>query len=225
MQYSKFYFGFLGCLLFLISSCSTTHQAYLRSIQLAFADSQDYVLESEKIRQSPFDLAYITKDELPSAVVALAYIDNGQYKWVSSDDVTFVEKNGRIIKTLSLRNNLDFVFSESIDPLSNANNISNGSRWQRAIDIDSRYFGVKLDSTFNVIGGKQLKIQDLSFDTVLIEESVVLAENTNHKFSDSHWVNQFWLHKESGRLLRSRQKVLPGGAYFDITYVSRALRL
>jgi hypothetical protein len=207
-----------------MSSCSSTHQAYLRSLDLAFSKPHDFVLESEQIRQSPADLLYVTKGELGTAVLALAYIENGQYKWISSDNVALIEKNGRIIKTLSSSSNLDFVTSTSADPLENANNITSRSVWQRIVDFEG-YFGVEINSTFHVVGVLPLTIQEQTLDAVLIEEQVNIGDGALHQFDDTQWTNQFWVHKETGQLLRSRQKLFPNGLYFDMIYVSRALRL
>lgn len=194
-------------------------------MRIAFHDQQNFVLENEQIVNSPADLVYVIKEDLGTKVMALAYIENGQYKWVSADGVTLIEKEGRIVKTLSSSDNLDFISPLSIDPLSNIDNINTESVWLRSIDFNSKYFGVEITSRFNVVGPSYLWVQDREIDTVLIEEYVNIVESDTHQFSDKDWVNQFWLNKNTGKVLRSRQKILPNGPYFDMLYVSRALRL
>jgi hypothetical protein len=194
-------------------------------MRIALAEPLDIVLTTEQIQQSPADLIYVKKDELATVVLALAFIENGQYKWISNDSGTLIEKDGRIIKTLSLASNLDFTSSLSPDPLSSPENITNTTNWQRKIDFNSVYYGVDVNSTFHVLGNQTLTIQDKNINIILIEEHVEVVENDIHRFSETHWVNQFWLHKETGKLLRTRQKFLPNGHYFNITYASRAMRL
>lgn len=225
MQISRFY-GIL-CLgvLSVLSSCSSTHEAYIRSMRIALAEPQSLVLTTEHVKASPVDLIYVKKDDTATVVLALAFIEDGQYKWISVDNVAVIEKHGRIIKTLSLDSNLNFISSSSPDPLSTPNNINGSTHWQRKIDINSVQFGVSVNSTFRVLGKTPLTIQDKVIDTILIEEQVDVIENELHQFAETQWLNQFWLHKESGQLLRSKQKSIPDGHYFYITYVSRATRL
>jgi len=225
MRHSQILFTVVLSLIFFISSCSSTHQAYLRSLHIAFSEPLSEKLDDEQIKQSPADLIYVTKDGLGTTAMALAYIENGRYKWVSADGVTLIVKDGRIIKTLSLSNNLDFVSSSLADPLNKADGITNDSIWKRSIDFNSSHFGIELESSFKVIGSQQLNLQNQDLDTVLIEEHVKLLNNKNQQVNGTDWVNQFWLHRESGKVLQSKQKLVPEGPYFDIIYVSRALRL
>lgn len=225
MHSSRFYFILCVGLLPFLSACSSTHEAYIRSMRIALAEPHSLVLESEQIKQSPADLIYVKKNELATVVLALAFIESGQYKWVSVDNGALIEKDGRIIKTLSLDSNLDFISSDASDPLASPSNIDNTTTWQRKIDFNSAQYGVVLNSTFTVLGNQSLTIQDKIIETILIEEQVDLIENESHKYEQSHWINQFWLHKETGKLLRSKQRIIPNGYYFDITYVSRAVRL
>lgn len=194
-------------------------------MRIALAEPQSLVLETEQIKQSPADLIYVKKNELATVVLALAFIESGHYKWVSVDNGALIEKDGRIVKTLSLDSNLDFISSNTSDPLSSPSNIDDTTTWQRKIDFNSVQYGLVLSSTFTVLGNQSLTIQDKIIETILIEERVGLIENERHGYQQSHWINQFWLHKETGKLLRSRQKTIPDGYYFDITYVSRAVRL
>tara|TARA_R110000868_G_scaffold344007_1_gene604979 strand:+ start:582 stop:1262 length:681 start_codon:yes stop_codon:yes gene_type:complete len=206
-------------------SCSSTHQAYLRTISLALDESKDINLETSDISESPVDFIYVKKGSFSTIVLALAFIENGQYKWISSDKAALIEKNGRIIKTLALEHNLDFLTAQNDDPLAKIIEVHNPPSWYRTIDFDNKHFGVQVSSNFELKGTHILTIQERNIETVLIEERVNILENNIHQFSPNEWTNEFWLDRNSGQVIRSKQKVLPNGEYFDITYVSRALRL
>ncbi len=212
-------------LLTLLSSCSATHHAYLKTLKVAFAELPDITLESSDISASSVDLIYVKKGNFPTVVLALAFIEDGQYKWISSDKASLIEKNGRIIKTLSLDHNLDFVTAQAIDPLANALDINDASHWHRQIDLDSSHFSLQITSSFSVEGPTNLIIQEQNIETILINEHVKITDCNNCHFANDVWINQFWLNKASGKLIRSKQKITPDGDYFDISYVSRALRL
>jgi hypothetical protein len=220
-----FYHSCFLILLTLLSSCSGTHQAYLRTLKLAFDESKDIVLKNSDITQSTADLIYVKKGDSPTVVLALAFIEDGQYKWISADKIALIEQNGRLIKTIDLEQNLDFVSSETEDPLIHLANVNNDASWFRQIDFANSHFGVPVNSIFANKGLRHLSIQELSIETILIEEQVTVTQSVNHLFSEYEWQNQFWVSKTSGKIIRSRQKITPNSEYFDITYVSRVLRL
>ena len=209
----------------LLSACSSTHQAYLRTLQLAFEKSEDIKLASSEIMQSPVDLVYVKKGDFSTVVMALAFIDDSRYQWVSADNVSLIEQHGRMVKTLALPHNLDFLVAQTSDPLADALNINDSSNWERLIDINHQHFGVKVRSSFKLKGSHGLQVQEREVDTVLIEEMVKVLNSEQFAFSETQWLNQFWVSKKSGRVIRSKQKAMPDSDYFDITYVSRALRL
>jgi hypothetical protein len=221
----NFCYSIIVILLVLLSSCSTTHQAYLRTLRLAIYEPPNISLQTNDIRQSPVDLIYVKKGDFPTIVLALAYIESGEYKWISADKTTLIEKNGRIIKTLALEHNLDFLKADEDDPLGKISAISNTTSWDRIIDFNKHYFGVQISSSFEIKGADILIIQEQNIETVLIEERVVVIDSDIRHFTQNTWLNQFWLNKTSGQVVRSKQKIMPDTEYFDITYVSRALRL
>lgn len=225
MQQRKFCPILFLSLLFVLPSCSSTHEAYINSMRMAFEDPQNFVLSTEQVKQSPADLIYVKQQDSTTIILALAFIENGNYKWVSVDNAALIEKNGRIIKTISLNDNLNFIFSTSPDPLLSPDTIDEATTWHRVIDFNSVNFGVNVDSTFSVLGNRSITIQDKSIDTLLIEEQVHMTASKLREQEEHSWVNQFWLHRETGQLLRSKQKILPNGHFFDVTYVSRAVRL
>lgn len=220
-----FYFPCFLILITLLSSCSATHQAYLRTLKVAFDESKDIVLKNSEILQSPADLIYVKKGDSSTIVLALAFIEDEQYKWISADKVALIEQNGRLVKTLALEQNLDFVYAETTDPLITPSKLSDDISWFRQIDFANTYYGVRVHSIFTNKGVQHLNIQELSIETLLIEEQVVVSDNTKHSFNDNNWLNYFWVSKDTGKIIRSKQKLVPGGDVFDIIYVSRALRL
>ena len=214
-----FYFPCFLILLIFLSSCSATHQAYLRTLKVAFAESEDIVLQNSDIIQSPADLIYVKKGDAPTVVLALAFIEDGQYKWISADKVVLIEQNGRIVKTLALKQNLDFIYAKTTDPLSTPSKLSDDVSWSRQIDFANTYFGVSVNSTFTNKGMQRLNIQELSIETLLIEEQIMVGNTVKHGFNENNWTNQFWVSKDTGKIIRSKQKLVPGGDVFDIIYL------
>lgn len=208
--------------LLILASCSSTQEAYIKNVNI-FLDVKDGIqLTDEEIQAIEADLIYIVSGERPQATMALAFIEDGDYKWVSNDNVVFVMRNGRLKRSAGRDQDLLFVSNLELDPLKSGADLQTGASWTRYIDAESSFFGVKLSSEFQITKDASILIQDKSFQTLLVTEVVSFTSSAH---DDSNWVNKFWYDKDSGDLLKSVQKSLPNSDVFEITYVSRALRL
>ncbi|NCP63486.1 MAG: YjbF family lipoprotein [Paraglaciecola sp.] len=216
--YSIIKLSFVLIALPFLVSCSATHLTYWRSIQLAFNSPPDISVSTEQILASPSDLIYVKRDDFTPIILALAYLEDGQYTWVSRDGVALREKYGRINRTMGLIQNLDFTKSAQPDPLMRNIFIQNDANWSRELDYSSQYYGVSLTSSFRIKYAENLIIQNKTISTVLIEEEIQLS-------ADKGWINFYWFEQSSGLLVKSEQKIHPSGSVFEIVYLSRALRL
>ena len=205
-----------------MASCSSTQKAYIKNVNI-FLDVKDGIqLTDEDIKTSKADLVYILSGERPGATMALAFIENGEYKWVSRDNVVFVMQNGRMKRTAGLNRDLLYISNLENDPLKNGGALTDGSTWVRHLDAENDCFGVRLTSDFEITRGSIISIQDENFRTVKVTELVSFQSNAQ---DDDHWINTFWYDENSGQLLKSIQKNSPEADVYDITYVSRAVRL
>lgn len=58
------------------------------------------------MQQSDIDLISVKRGERPVAIMALAYLENDQHKWISRDKAMLTMEKGRIVRTLGLTENL-----------------------------------------------------------------------------------------------------------------------
>lgn len=179
-------------------------------------------LTEEEVIASKADLIYIISGERPQATMALAFIEDGNYKWVSRDNAVFVMQKGRLKRTSGLERDLLHVTSLESDPIKDGANLKHGATWARHLDSEDNSFGVKLESQFQVKNDSSISIQNKSFRTVQITELVSFESSA---YGNDEWINTFWFHKESGELLKSIQKNTPDADIYNITYISRAVRL
>lgn len=216
-------FLFLIVSSFFLFACSSTQLAYKQNIQLYFDGQVGVALEDDEILSSSADLLYIKSGERPVATMALAFIENGRYKWLSSDDAMLITEKGRIVKSLGFDNDVLYVTNLSSDPLKTLpSRIDNSRVWKRIIDAEPDYFGVNAKSSFNLLLNEKIEIQGHVFTVDLVTEDIAF---NSAKHGSSHWQNLYWLDSKTKALLQSRQKVTPNADVFEITYVSRALRL
>ncbi|MEP1552715.1 MAG: YjbF family lipoprotein [Paraglaciecola sp.] len=212
-------FLFLGFAVFV--GCSSTHKAYLQTMKLAFQSNPDPTLSLAEIQSSPIDLLYIRLNDKPRAVLALAYIEDSKYKWVSGDNAMLIEKAGRIIKTVGMIDYFTYVTNIENDPLNDPKNISNLTSWDRFIDYGNSQ-NAFVQSTFEYVGNSELVIDGNLAKAGMLKE-VVIFHSVNEK-KDS-WINYYWFDSETKQLLKSEQQISPDSDRYELTYVSRISRL
>jgi hypothetical protein len=209
----------------LLASCSSTYEAYWRSLQLALKETPDLSLSNQQISESPADLIYFRMGERPQFILALAFIENGDYKWISEDRLMFVEKEGRIIKTLGFNYDLMQLSNIDTDPIQGGIETTESSNWKPYVDIEDLTYGHTIDFTISSKSPTRLKLLETEFDTILIEEVAHFDKKGLNSMGVESWVNQYWFETKSGKLLKTRQKLSPFTDTFEVTYISRAVRL
>ncbi|GAC15439.1 YjbF family lipoprotein [Aliiglaciecola lipolytica] len=219
----KIIFSLMICSTIFISACSSTQRAYQQNVKLYFSTKNDIELSQKDVVESPIDLIYIKSGERPYATMALGFIENNQYKWVSADDAMLVTQNGRLVRTLGLLGkNLVHVNDLTDDPLISKSDVDVSATWYREIDLNNDHYGIKLTSSFSVEKNVPLNILNQQFVSSKVIENVK-SEGLLSR-SDT-WQNLFWYHAETGQLLRSSQQFSVDSERYEIQYVSRAMRL
>ncbi|MDO6692977.1 YjbF family lipoprotein [Aliiglaciecola sp. 3_MG-2023] len=218
----KIIFSLLICSLVFLSACSSTQRAYQQNIKLYFSSKDNVTLNKESVLTSPVDLLYIKAGERPYVTLALAFIENSQYKWVSADDAVMITQNGRLVRTLGLDNNLIYVDNLDNDPMASKSNITENATWNSYLDLDPQQYGVKLHSSFSRESNIPLAILEQQFLTIKITEYVTTQDALGNT---ENWQNEYWYHMQSGQLLRSSQQFSGLTERYDMQYVSRAMRL
>jgi hypothetical protein len=215
-------------ILIIISACSGTNHAYYQTLKIAFTEQDDAEMTLAEIRQSEVDVISVKRGERPAAIMALAYLENGQHKWVSSDKTMLIMDKGRIIRTVGLSENLLFVSNISSDPLKSlANNSKDGPQqqaWSRIIDRTDDEYGYFIESIFNTATQVTLKALNLNIKTSVYVETLNYQAPADYIRLNTDWVNEYW-YAESGDLIKSIQKISPLSDSIEITYLSRIARL
>lgn len=215
-------------ILILTSACSGTYHAYYQTLRIAFSDKNDAKLTLVEIRQSNVDVISVKRGDRPSAIMALAYIENEQHKWVSSDRAMFVIDKGRLIRTIGLDENLLYSSNSDIDPLKSlpyvTPNFSQQKTWTRIIDQTGDEYGYPIESTFSAAIQDSVQTLGLDIDAILYVETLNYKTPTNYIRFNRNWKNYYWYAK-SGEMIKSIQITSPLSEALEITYLSRIARL
>ncbi len=210
--------------LILLSACSGTNQAYYQTLKLAFSKQENVRLTLPEVQQSKTDLAQVTRGDKASITMALAYLEEAQHKWVSADKAMLILEKGRIVRTIGLEEDLLYISNTHADPLK-ALAESSGKNWTRKIDWANDKYGHTIQSSFNDATADTLEIFNQSFEVVKYIENVRYTAPSKFIQLDRQWQNVFWVDKQSGILLKSKQKLAPHTELIEMLYLSRIARL
>jgi hypothetical protein len=208
--------------------CSGTYHAYYQTLKIAFAEQKNAEITSLEVQQSKIDVISVKRGERPTAIMALAYLENDQHKWVSNDNAMLIMEKGRIIRTLGLEENLLHSSNTDIDPLkslpTHPNDKPKQQTWSRIVDRTGDEYGYPIESIFSQASPDTIQALSLNIEAILYVETMNYKAPANYLRFNNSWQNYFWYTK-SGELIKSIQKVSPLSESLEITYLSRIARL
>lgn len=208
----------------LLTACAGTYRAYIDTLSYAFSPQVDAKLSLAQVHAATSDLLYIRNGERPQAVMALAYIENGQQKWVSADQALLVLAQGRIVKTAGLEHDLVYTSNLPSDPLNLTLAELNNARWHRLTDWQHGEYGYAIESDFRVGNSEQLTVEQQSLLTIKVVERARMVTEPNLLRFDREWQNEYWFAADSGVLVKSRQRVAPFAEKVELFFISRFAR-
>jgi hypothetical protein len=209
----------------LTTSCSGTYHAYYETLKLAFAETPDAQMSLAEVQQSTVDVISVKRGERAKAIMALAYLENAQHKWISNDKAMLVMEKGRIVRTLGLSENLLYLADTHADPLKVLPFNTQKTQWRRAADYSGDQYAHPLESTFTPGESQTLAALSLNIDTLMFIENVTYLAPANYIRVNRNWQNNYWYDKQSGELIKSIQRVSPLAEPLEIIYLSRIARL
>lgn len=202
-----------------VSSCSTTTKAYLDSINLLLED-RSFSMSLEQTQASEIDVAKVQYGERPEAIIALAFIEQGTRKWVSSDHVIFTTTNDLLTTTSGLKN--DLLYTQGLRAIPEANS----SRVDLlSVDIDAFVYSHPVTARWSFRGQSELTVWDKSIPVSVFVEQVEFSDASPFVEVGLSWKNTYYVHTSSNTVLYTSQKLSPMHDEIELTYLSRAARI
>lgn len=198
----------LVCLL--LQACSATTKGLGSSLWHSIVGADGVQLTDDDIQNMRYASQYMSINNGPQLLVVLAYDENGQQKWVTQDRAMISTKNGRIVKTTGLGDNLQQMSNLADDPLAKANQIIDGAGWTRQMtwtEHQSERVAIAR-STFSWDGTDTLKVGSSITPVRVLNEEITASGKT--------WNNRYWV-DEQGHIRRSKQYIGPD--YWPVTTV------
>ncbi len=184
-------YNFLIFSIIIFSSCSSFGNlgtnfapAYVeayKAIKNAVVGYEDTGITKEIIDNIPYASSLLKIGKGPQGLLILESISSNKETWVSADGVYLVVKNGRIIQTAGLNNNL----TNFISP----NKASIGQTYKHYYSYDNPYLrDLEAKVELKIKGKEEIKIFDETFNLQLIEEEVANAY-LGWSFTNKYWID------------------------------------
>ncbi|WP_417435970.1 YjbF family lipoprotein [Idiomarina abyssalis] len=204
--------------LLILSACTAVTSEVRATIEYAFKDAEDAELSQDKIDSFPYTSLYAQWSDKPQSLIVLGYVNKpDDWHFITAEKETLVLRNGRIIRTQSLNNNILAVSNLSNDPLRCivTNQADCETYWQRQYDIElnKKEISRKVTSDFSIEGGEILNLPIGPVATTRV------IEKGEFELSGERFINEFWL-EDDGHVVKSKQTLFPGGDELTLTQVT-----
>lgn len=203
--------GIRGCLLLLLTliaaGCTAVTGEVRETIKFALKEADDAELSAEEIKSFPYTSLYATWKNEPRTLIVLGYVNKpDDWHFISSNQETLVLRQGRVIRTQDLNDNLLAISNLNNDPLNCLVTQPDTCQksWQREYDyqINGKTISRKVRSQFYVGEPKTVKLPFGEVKTRLIEEQGQFLL-TNESFTNKFWV------EDDGHVVKSEQQIFP----------------
>ena len=206
-----------------ISACSSTNKAYYDTLKLAL-NQNDINLTVEEVRARKADVLAVKYGDKPQIIMALAFMENDQHKWVSADKAMLIMQSGIVVKTYGLTN--DILYNSDSGAIPDYSLATSESQFREYyVDIDQYGYGIPVEAKWHRVRANPLVILGNSFETYVVEEEISFSKISPFYETGLKWMNQYWFSSETGELLKSIQAYSPVDQPMTMIYLSRAQRL
>lgn len=189
-------------LMFCASCQFISYNQVVPLVRQAVIGSPDIALTPEFISEQRYSFIRVDLGKGANIIMVLQSIDSNFYTWVSSTGEKLITYNGKVIGSEGLIYNLKHINPQRFKLLSPTGLSNIGT------------FDLMLDNprAFIEQGFKITLIEDAD-DSLLFEEEIIVS------VLNSNYSNFYWLDKNSGRVIKSKQLIHPKLPKIRIDYV------
>lgn len=189
----------LLCLL--LQACTQTQKGLGETLKLAVFGVDDITLTNEQIQSMPYASMYLRIDGGQRIFVVLGYAENGEQKWVTQDKAMLVTRNGRVVRTLGLTDNLTDINNLQQDPLAKGLTLEDGASWTRTLSWteNGKLRSGTATSRFSREKDQLLTVAGQQIACRVYREAVEIAAN------GKSWENIFWIDATTGQVRQTDQ--------------------
>jgi hypothetical protein len=186
-------------ILLTLSSCSVITFGQFPSLAKDAIFGVDYEITEEIFNSQPYSFAKVLIGKSIVAITVLSTVNNGVYTWVSADGEKIYTKDGKIIETFGLQNDMKIINSFNLQNIKFELIKSKEEAQERTflIELDNPHALMSQETSFYNTG-----IDKNYFNSMLFEERF---ETSKLKWEG---VNYYWVDPQ-GRVIKSVQNIHP----------------
>lgn len=146
------------------------------------------LIDKELVDKIPYASITLKIGKGPQGLLILESVKDNQYTWLSADNVFLVIKNGRLIRTQGLSNNLNKLIypnsSLKLSEIDQKNNYLHYYSYDRPVLIN-----LKTEASYSSKGLQKVKLLSGYRDLFLIEE-YIKNDYLGWEFTNKYWVDE-----------------------------------
>ena len=179
------------------------------ALETSFADASSF--DPDYPDKLPYASMAVSIKNSRKALLVLAKVDQGELHWMSADRGVFVTRNGRLVRTVGMPENLvgteflgaDF-FEEPGVPSASS------SPKKRLIDIaPGNRFGMVVEATLSRGPKEVIRISKRQYETVRLVEKCLVPQ-LSWEFQNVYWMDG------QGMVWKSVQHTVPGASAIEM---------
>lgn len=185
----------------LLSGCTTISRTSVETVRLALKRKPDVQPTAEGIAAVPYPQIKVNGPN-GGAVLVLGNVDHDRQAWYSSDNRIVFLRDGLLVGTVGLDEDLRDVRIEGDNPFLTLNRLQTSATVQRRYDLMPGYrYGIPVTGTLERIGPETIDILGESLPLVHYREQLRgPGWNTS---------NDYWVEADTGFIWKSRQAIGP----------------
>lgn len=190
-----------SCSSFKTSNIAPGYIETYKAIKQALIGYEETGLSRELIDDIPFASMTLQIGKGPTGLMILESIKDNEYTWVSADKVYIVFRNGRVIQTEGLNNNLKSVIYPNI----NFKKIINEgySKFKAYYSYtDPVLNNLELEVVYTVKGKEEIEILGRQYSLMLVNERI------SNRLLGWNFINSYWVDVQ-GFVMKSNQIINP----------------
>ncbi|PHR95127.1 MAG: hypothetical protein COA80_11295 [Leeuwenhoekiella sp.] len=202
----------------LLSACTAVTDEVRATVEYAFKDAEDAEMSPEKIKQFPYTSLYARWEGDARALIVLGFVNKpDDWHFITADNETLVLRNGRVIRSQGLKDNLLGTSNLDNDPLNCiiTSQKSCSTLWQRDYDyrINGKTLSRRVRSEFTVHNRTTV---EMPFGEV---SATVVEETGTFLLTGETFTNTFWI-EDDGHVVKSEQHIFPATPKLTLTQVT-----